>query len=152
MKIHTFKQTQIVPISLDVAWDFFSNPKNLSVITPPEMNFRVTSELPEKIYAGLIITYKVSPAFGINVNWVTEITQSVEPNFFIDEQRFGPYKFWHHQHLFKKVSDGVEMLDIVHYAIPFGIFGSIAKPFIKQKLEHIFNYRSNRLDELFISK
>lgn len=113
MKMYTLKAEQVIPISLDVAWDFFSNPNNLPKITPSWLNLKVTSDLPDKMYQGMIITYKVYPVFGIPQNWVTEITTVKEKNFFIDEQRFGPYKFWHHQHHFKEINDGVEMRDIV---------------------------------------
>ncbi len=142
MKIYKLHKKQILNIPLETAWDFFSNPKNLSRITPKKMGFDIKSELPERMYAGMIIEYTVKPVLGIPLNWVTEITHVDEPNFFIDEQRFGPYKFWHHQHIFKKISDGVEMEDIIHYGLPMGIFGRMAHPIIvKPELEGIFDYR-----------
>ena len=122
MKIFTIKTKQTIPISIEEAWNFFSNPSNLPKITPSWLNLKVTSELPNKMYEGMIITYKVYPFAGIPSNWVTEITQMKEKIFFIDEQRFGPYKFWHHQHHFKETSSGVEMTDIVNYALPFDPF------------------------------
>jgi ligand-binding SRPBCC domain-containing protein len=139
-----------LPISLEKAWDFFSDPNNLAKITPKEMSFTVTSKQPEKVYAGLIITYIIKPLLGIPVTWVTEISQVKENEFFIDEQRFGPYKFWHHQHFFKAVNGGVEMTDIVHYSVPFGIIGTIMnKLLIKKKVENIFKYRKEILTGIF---
>lgn len=152
MKAYHLKFSQCVPISLEEAWDFFSSPMNLAKITPKEMAFTVTSELQpeEKMYPGMIITYKVSPISGINLNWMTEITQVEDHKYFIDEQRFGPYKFWHHQHHFKSIPGGVEMNDILTYGLPMGIFGNIANSvFVANKLQEIFNYRSKKVIELF---
>ncbi|MGB5895650.1 MAG: SRPBCC family protein, partial [Ignavibacteriaceae bacterium] len=118
MKIYQIKAKQKLPIPLDDAWRFFSDPRNLRKITPPWLNLKLTSNLPDKMYAGMLITYKVYPFLGIPFNWVTEITQVKEEKFFIDEQRFGPYKFWHHQHHLNEVGDGIEMEDIVTYALP----------------------------------
>lgn len=142
---------QRLPVSIDLAWEFFSNPANLNKITPREMNFRITSKRPEgKMYPGMIITYKVSPLMGIPLTWVTEITQVREHEFFIDNQVHGPYKFWHHQHLFREVPEGVEITDILHYAAPFGFFGRILEGmFIKKKVEGIFIYRERILKEMF---
>jgi len=125
MKSYHINFKQNLPISLAEAWDFFSSPLNLSKITPQDMTFKVTSDLNEntKMYPGMIITYKVSPLFGINLNWMTEITQVMPEKYFIDEQRFGPFKFWHHQHHFKSIPGGVEMTDILTYGLPFGIIG-----------------------------
>ena len=125
---------------------------NLAKITPKEMAFTVTSELheEEKMYPGMIITYKVSPLAGIKLNWMTEITQVVDQQYFIDEQRFGPYKFWHHQHHFKEIPGGVEMNDILTYGLPMGIFGQMANSlFVANKLQQIFDYRKKKVIELF---
>lgn len=150
MKLYTLRTKQIVPIDLATSWMFFSNPANLKNITPPSLGFEVHTDLPDKIYAGLIVHYTVKPLLGIPVNWVTEITQAVEPHYFIDEQRFGPYKFWHHQHHFREHPEGVEMEDIVHYGLPFGILGNIAKPLIvEKKLKEIFNFRKTVLEVMF---
>ena len=102
-KTFYLKETQKVPISIHEAWSFFSNPLNLKEITPPHLNLVVTNEMPEKMHAGMIITYVVEPLLKIKMNWVTEITNMQEPFYFVDEQRFGPYKFWHHQHIFKEI-------------------------------------------------
>ena len=152
MKSYQIKFTQKLPISLTEAWDFFSSPLNLAKITPPEMTFEVTSELhaDTKMYPGMIITYKVSPLLSIKLNWMTEITQVVEGKYFIDEQRFGPFKFWHHQHHFKAIDGGVEMTDILTYGLPLGILGRLAQEIqVKNQISGIFKFREIRTDELF---
>ena len=152
MKAYHLKFSQRLPISLSEAWDFFSSPMNLAKITPADMAFTVTSELPAdgKMYPGMIITYKVSPMAGIKLNWMTEITQVEDQQYFIDEQRFGPYKFWHHQHHFKEIPGGVEMNDILTYGLPMGIFGNIANSvFVAGKLQQIFDFRKKKVIELF---
>ena len=137
-KTFYLKETQKVPISIHEAWSFFSNPLNLKEITPPHLNLVVTNEMPEKMHAGMIITYVVEPLLKIKMNWVTEITNMQEPFYFVDEQRFGPYKFWHHQHIFKEIDGGVEVTDIVHYKIRAGIFSSlINKLIVKNELQKI---------------
>lgn len=151
MKLYQLKTSQKLPISLETAWKFFSNPANLSKITPPWLNFEVKTELPEKMYAGMIITYFVRPLLNISQTWVTEITHVKEPNYFVDEQRFGPYKMWHHQHIFTKSDDGnVVMEDIVSYVVPFGIIGRIVNSIIiSKKINEIFNYRKEVLVKMF---
>ncbi|KIO75712.1 SRPBCC domain-containing protein [Pedobacter lusitanus] len=152
MKAFHLKFSQFLPITLSEAWDFFSSPANLAKITPEEMAFTVTSPMQhdQKMYAGMIITYKVSPVAGIQLNWMTEITQVNDYQYFIDEQRFGPYKFWHHQHHFKQIPGGVEMTDILTYGLPFGFFGNIAnRLFVARKLQQIFNFRKQKTIELF---
>ena len=146
----TFKQR--FPISLTQAWDFFSSPYNLVEITPPDMTFEVTSKMDrnEKMYPGMIITYKVSPLLGIKLNWMTEITQVENEKYFIDEQRFGPFKFWHHQHHFREINGGVEMTDILTYGLPMGILGQLAHGVIvEHKLNAIFKFREEKTTKLF---
>ncbi len=141
---------QFVPASLDMVWDFFSSPSNLSKITPPEMGFNITSPEQKEMYPGMFITYKVSPAFGIKLNWVTEITQINNRKFFIDEQRQGPYSIWHHEHHFIEVNGGVEMLDILYYSVPLGLIGKCANLlFVRNKVSEIFKYREKKIEELF---
>ncbi len=145
-----FEYIQFVPANIDVVWDFFSSPSNLSKITPPEMGFLITSPPQPEMYPGMFITYKVSPALGIKLDWVTEITQVKKKKFFIDEQRRGPYSIWHHEHHFKEVEGGIEMYDILSYHVPFGFIGSIADLlFVKNKVEEIFKYREKKIEELF---
>lgn len=139
-----------MPVSIDEAWEFFSNPNNLSKITPAWLNFKVTSQPQNKMYSGMIITYLVRPLLNIPTTWVTEITHVSKPNLFVDEQRFGPYKFWHHQHIFREVEGGIEMEDIVSYAVPFGMIGRIVNLFIiSKKIKEIFSFRSQKLEEFF---
>ncbi|MDR3716167.1 MAG: SRPBCC family protein [Puia sp.] len=174
MAVHSFKQTQRIPINVSKAWDFFSRPANLPSITPPDMKFRIISKYHgEKMYAGQLIEYRVRVApFLPSLYWMTEITQVHEGIYFIDEQRFGPYRFWHHQHHFRAISipkeghsetvdaagigtdiagtEGVEMTDIVHYEVPFAAIGYLAdKLFVARRLRNIFDYRLKRIETLF---
>jgi ligand-binding SRPBCC domain-containing protein len=147
--MHQLKRKVILKHSLEEAWRFFSNPKNLKIITPDYMGFDITSELDEEMYEGMIISYKVSPLLGIKMDWMTEITHIKDKTFFVDEQRIGPYKLWHHQHHFKQVENGVEMTDIVHYAAPMGFLGKAVEPFlVRPKLKEIFDYREKKMKEL----
>jgi ligand-binding SRPBCC domain-containing protein len=144
------KQIQFLPISLDQAWDFFATPKNLNKVTPDDMVFEITSELPDKMYEGLIITYRIRPMLNITVNWTTEITHIKEKEFFVDEQRQGPYNIWHHEHHFKEVEGGVIMTDLLHYDIGKSIFGWIAgKLFVHNKVKDIFAFRYKKLEGHF---
>ena len=143
MKIHTVKYEQFVPVDLATAWDFFSSPKNLAKITPQHMGFQITNKYEVgKMYPGMLITYKVSPLLGIKLDWCTEITHVKDQVYFVDEQRFGPYIMWHHQHHFTAVQGGVKMEDIVHYKIPLGFLGDIAQVIlVKKQLQGIFDFR-----------
>ena len=151
MAAHSIKTIQKIPISLDKAWDFFSNPANLQAITPDNMGFKVISQHHGDImYAGQIIEYTVKPVLGIPLYWMTEITQVKDKAYFIDEQRFGPYTLWHHQHHFKAIEGGVEMTDIIHYKNPGWFFGILANElFVKKQLQGIFDYRYKKTEELF---
>lgn len=144
------KREQFLPISVEKAWHFFATPHNLNELTPPDMVFEMTSELPEKMYEGLIITYRLKPVFNIPLHWCTEITHIKELHFFVDEQRKGPYNIWHHEHHFKAVEGGVLMTDILHYDIGKWIFGWLAgKIFVDKKVEQIFDYRYKKLEQIF---
>lgn len=151
MAFYQFIRTQKIPATTDQVWDFISSPGNLKKITPEYMGFDITSEnLPEKMYPGMIISYRVSPFPGIKTTWITEITYVKEKEFFIDEQRVGPYKLWHHQHKIESFENGVLMSDIVSYQPPLGFLGAIAnKLFINKKLNEIFDYRTEKLTEFF---
>lgn len=150
MKPFTLERTQILPITLETAWKFFSNPANLAKITPPDMAFCITSPLQNSIYAGQIITYSVCPFMRVAVNWTTEITHVEAPHFFVDEQRFGPYRFWHHQHRFKEVYGGVEVCDLVHYLLLHDqLAGLINRLFVAPRLKKIFDFRTAALTKLF---
>jgi len=144
------KKSITLNTDINTAWNFFSDPKNLKVITPPELNMTITSNLPNKMYEGMIISYKVYPILNIALEWVTEITKIVPNNMFIDEQRYGPYKLWHHEHFFEELSSGVRASDIVSYIVPFGPLGLlIQKLKIGKQIEEIFEYRSKVLEEKF---
>ena len=150
MKIYTLKTKQNLPISLDEAWEFLSNPKNLKTITPPYMGFITLSGDDRPMFAGQIIQYIVTPIASIRTKWVTEITHVADKHYFVDEQRFGPYVLWHHKHFLKEIPGGVEMEDIVDYKLPLGFLGQLVHPFlVKPKLNEIFEYRHKKLIELF---
>ncbi|TSE08808.1 MULTISPECIES: SRPBCC family protein [Aquimarina] len=150
MKIYTLKAKQNLPISIEQAWDFLSDPRNLKTITPDYMGFEILSGADRQMYSGQIIQYIVTPISGIKNKWVTEITHVKDKQYFVDEQRFGPYALWHHKHFLKEIPGGVEMEDIIDYKVPFGILGQLVHPFlVKPKLEEIFKYREKKLIELF---
>jgi ligand-binding SRPBCC domain-containing protein len=145
----TLETVQTLPISLEEAWDFFSSPGNLAKITPDYMGFKITSGVPERMFPGQIISYQIGLLPGIKSSWVTEITHVRERQFFVDEQRFGPYAMWHHEHWFFPCEGGVRMVDRVSYKLPFGILGKCVSPVIKKQLNRIFSYRIAKLEELF---
>ena len=151
MAVNELIYQQKVPASLNEVWDFISSPMNLKTITPAYMNFKVTStNWKEKMYPGMMITYKVTPLLGIPLNWCTEITHVEHLVYFVDEQREGPYTIWHHQHHLQEVEGGVLMTDIIHYKIPFGIFGKLANwLFVRRQLQQIFAFRFKKVEEIF---
>jgi ligand-binding SRPBCC domain-containing protein len=151
MGFYQLHKTQKVPATINQVWDFISSPANLKKITPEYMGFNITSKLlREKMYPGMIISYKVSPVLGIKMTWVTEITQVKEKEYFVDEQRVGPYSMWHHEHKIEPIEGGVLMTDIVSYKPPFGILGSIANSIIiKKQLKEIFDYRTVAMERMF---
>jgi len=150
MKIYTKHTKQNLPITLEEAWNFLSDPKNLQTITPDHMGFEIQSGADRPMFPGQIIQYKVSPVAGIKMGWVTEITQVKYLEYFVDEQRFGPYALWHHKHFIKEIPGGVEMEDIVDYKVPMGILGQLVHPFlVEPKLREIFEYREQKLQKLF---
>ena len=150
MKIFRLHTHQNLPISVDEAWDFLSDPANLKTITPDYMGFNILSGADRKMFPGQIIQYIVTPLAGIPTKWVTEITHVKDKEYFVDEQRFGPYALWHHKHFIKAIPGGVEMEDIIDYKLPMGILGQLAHPIVvKPKLKEIFDYRYQKLIELF---
>jgi ligand-binding SRPBCC domain-containing protein len=150
MKIYTKTCFQQLPVSMETAWNFLSDPKNLAVITPDAMKFTILSGADRSIFPGQIIQYDVTPALSIKTRWITEITHVVNGDYFVDEQRFGPYAFWHHKHFIKAIPGGVQMEDIIDYKLPFGILGQLIHPFLVQpKLNAIFEYRRLKLIDLF---
>ena len=153
MKVYKKETVQHINASLDECWEFFSSPRNLQKITPESMGFEITDFDNRSMYAGQIIQYKISPLLGLKLNWTTEITQVKDKIYFIDDQRFGPYSFWHHKHFFEATPNGVKMTDVVHYALPFGFLGRIVNALIvSNKLKEIFDYRELKVNQLFNSK
>jgi len=151
-RVRKIERSQTIPVNLERAWDFFSSPLNLRQITPPELDFVVVSQVPEKIYPGLMIEYRVRPLFGLRMPWLTEITQVRAPHYFVDEQRLGPYRLWHHEHFFESTSDGSGTIvrDLVHYIIPFSPLSELAHPLlVAPQLKKIFDYRARRLEQFF---
>jgi len=148
--VYALEAFQFLPIQLNEAWLFFSNPGNLAKITPGKMGFKITSGNPGKMFSGQIISYKINIFPLFSSNWVTEITHVQNKTYFIDEQRFGPYSMWHHEHHFEETENGVQMFDRVTYKIPFGFIGRLAHSlFIKKQLKNIFGYREQILKEMF---
>jgi ligand-binding SRPBCC domain-containing protein len=151
MAVYSLKSVQKIPVPVSEIWDFFSSPKNLPELTPAGLGFKIISKHHgEKIYEGQIIEYKVSPLFGIPLYWMTEITHVDNQKYFVDEQRYGPYSMWHHQHHFRPLEGGVEMTDIVHYKNPFWVLGDLANGLIvKKKLREIFTHRYSSIETRF---
>ena len=151
--MYQIKQKQFISTSIGNCWDFFISPLNLEKITPTDMSFVVLTELPAKVYEGLMISYRVKPLLGISISWITEIKTVNEKKMFIDEQRKGPYRIWHHEHHFEALENGVMMTDIVSYELPFGFLGRIAhKLFVQKKLDNIFQFRRQQIDLIFNSE
>ncbi|MDX2190165.1 MAG: SRPBCC family protein [Bacteroidota bacterium] len=150
-KLYRISFVQNIPSDIDTIWDFISSPANLKKITPPHMGFKILSEIDsDKMYTGQIIEYTVYPFPLIPMGWVTEIKHVKDKEYFVDEQRFGPYALWHHKHFIKPISNGVEMRDIVDYKIPFGFIGDIANIIlVKKQLKNIFEYRFQKIEEIF---
>lgn len=153
MKVYKKETVQHVNASLDECWAFFSSPRNLQKITPENMGFQITDFDNKSVYPGQIIQYKVSPLFGLKLNWMTVITAVKDKSYFIDEQRFGPYALWHHKHFFEATENGTKMTDVVHYALPLGFIGRLLNAIVVQnKLQEIFDYRFIKVNQLFNPK
>lgn len=150
MKIYKLERQQLLTTDITTAWEFFSAPENLASITPPWLDFKVTSSPPDKMHAGLIITYTVRPLLGLPIHWTTEITHCNEPSYFVDEQRFGPYRFWHHQHTFAATDNGTLMTDLVHYGFWLPIFqDALNRHSVEPKLRAIFDFRARAIEAMF---
>ncbi len=148
--LHRITTEQLIRTNRETLWEFIGNPLNLEKITPPYMGFEVLGSLSPEMYPGQIIEYYVRPLLNIKLHWVTEITHVKEGFYFVDEQRAGPYAFWHHQHSLQEVAGGVLMKDQVHYQLPFSALGKLANSlFVKQQLAGIFDYRKDKLDQMF---
>lgn len=151
MQVKEKRWDQFVPQDLDQVWHYFSRPENLNDITPDDMSFEILSDVSGRMmYEGMIIRYNVRPLLNIPMSWVTEITHVREREYFIDEQRFGPYALWHHQHHFREADGGTYMSDILHYKVPYGIIGSmIDAVLIDKKIESIFQFRYEAVERRF---
>ena len=151
MAIHTLQTRQIIPVHTRACWQFFSDPRNIIRITPKKLSFEILSEVPARIYPGLMIRYRVRPVFGVPLTWLTEITHVEEPEMFVDEQRWGPYRIWHHEHHFKSLDDDrTEMIDTVTYQLPFMPLSELVhRPLIRKKLDEIFSYREQTVRKIF---
>ena len=152
-KVYSLKAVQKIPVTIDTAWDFFSKPDNLSIITPKKLGFKIrgiSNRDDKEMYAGQLIQYTIKPLLGIPMYWMTEITHVNDKKYFIDEQRFGPYSLWQHQHHFREIENGIEMTDMVHYKIPYWFIGDIAnKLFVKRQLKNIFRHRYKTVEKKF---
>jgi ligand-binding SRPBCC domain-containing protein len=150
MKVYEIQTSERYPISLQAGWAFYSDPGNLTKLTPPELAMEITGGTPEPMFAGQIITYRLKAIGGLRMNWVTEITQVNPHSYFVDEQRFGPYRFWHHEHRFEEIDGGLAVTDHVHYAMPFGPLGRVVHAVLVQKqLQRIFAFRRKILETTF---
>jgi ligand-binding SRPBCC domain-containing protein len=151
MKIYCLEKKILLKADMATVWDFFSSPYNLNEITPPDMSFEILTDIKgKKMFPGMIINYKVRPLLNIPLRWTTEITHCRDNEYFVDEQRFGPYSFWHHLHKFEQKADGVEMTDRVHYGLPFGFIGGIANAvYVEKRLQGIFDYRNEIINKRF---
>ncbi|OYQ49279.1 SRPBCC family protein [Flavobacterium aurantiibacter] len=150
MALHIKRGSLLLPLSVDEAWEFLSNPKNLKIITPEAMDFSIVSGADRPMYPGQIIEYDVRPLPGFKTRWVSEITHVVDKKYFVDVQLQGPYSFWHHKHFITEIPGGVLMEDIIHYRLPLGFLGDLLHPIlVKPKLDEIFAYRTKKLTELF---
>jgi ligand-binding SRPBCC domain-containing protein len=150
MKLYRLCRSQILPVSAQEAWQFFSSPLNLPAITPPWLNLAVQGQLPDHMFPGMVISYRLTAFFGMPLTWISEITHVDAPHSFVDEQRFGPYRFWHHHHRFLSMKGGMEMTDTVHYGLKYGPIGTFMHAlFIRKRLEEIFDFRQRALEGFF---
>ena len=148
--IHRLYREQIIPAPREKVWEYFCDPKNLNTITPPDMNFYILNGGDVPMYEGQLIEYRVEFVRGIRSRWLTEISHIRECEYFVDEQRMGPYRFWYHEHAFEERSSGTLMKDQVTYAVPMGFLGDILdRIWIAERLNHIFDYRRKKIIQLF---
>lgn len=149
MKIYHMENSLGVNAPIEEVWNFFSNPNNLAVLTPPEFKLQFIGEPSSRMFTGQRIAYVMSLLPGFRIRWEGEITEVIQRQRFIDEQRKGPYAFWRHQHLFYEKEDGTEIHDSLEYSLPFGMIGAVGQPFVKRKMNAMFTYRNEKLKEVF---
>lgn len=148
--MHILRRELFIPISIEQAWKFFSSPMNLNALTPAALQFTILSDSSTPMYAGMLIRYQLRPMVNIPIEWVTEITHVRDQRYFVDEQIKGPYAYWHHEHHFKQVDQGVLMTDLLYYDIGKSVFGWMAgKLFVHRKVREIFDYREIAIRSLF---
>ena len=148
--INYLHREQILPAPIEKVWAYFCDPKNLNEITPPDMKFEIVSGGAVKMYEGQVVEYRVKFFRGLRSLWLTEIAHVRENEYFVDEQRVGPYRFWYHEHRFEQVQGGVKMIDHVTYVLPFGFLGDIVHSvWIGNRLKSIFDFRVRKIEELF---
>lgn len=148
--IHRLQRGQSVPAGLEEVWAYFSVPENLNELTPPDMHFRIISNTAAQMAAGQLIEYRVRFMPVVRSRWLTEIAHVRELAYFVDEQRIGPYRFWHHQHHFEPIPGGTRNRDEVTYELPFGGLGDLVHAvWVRRRLNHIFDYRQQKIAELF---
>ena len=148
--IHKLERTQVVPIPIAEAFEFFANPRNLERLTPDLVHFQFLKAPPEKVSAGTILEYRLR-IYGVPVKWRTRIESVEPPNRFVDVQDKGPYAMWRHTHSFRKVdASHTEIRDHVEFAMPLGPLGEIAyRLLVAGSLREIFDYREVALRRLF---
>jgi len=152
MAVHCLRFSQSLPISLEHAWDFISSPYNLKIITPGEFGFEIISDINpgDKMHEGGIIVYRFRLLPFIRMKWESEISKVESQQYFIDEQRRGPFSYWRHRHSIKAIEGGVQMDDVVRYKVPFGFLGDMANQFfVQRKMESVFEYRRSVLEGIF---
>ncbi len=148
--MYTLERAQFIPLPVDDVWEFFSEPRNLDAMTPPFLRFEILSGADTPMFAGQIIEYRIQILPGVKQRWITEITQCEDGRRFVDEQRVGPYRLWHHLHTFDPVDGGVRMTDRVNYILPFGPLGRLTHSlFVRARLKKIFDHRSQYLEQKF---
>jgi ligand-binding SRPBCC domain-containing protein len=149
--MHFLEREIVLNTDIETLWQFMATPANLNELTPPQLQFQIVSELPDKMYNGLMIQYLIKiPWFG-RWQWLTEIKHIRAGEYFVDEQRLGPYRLWHHQHLLEPVgADKTRMIDRVSYRLPFGMVGTLLHElWVKKLLDEIFTYRAQRMLQIF---
>jgi ligand-binding SRPBCC domain-containing protein len=150
MHLYRLSRCQHLPVDIDHAWTYFADPRNLPRITPAWLRFRLTAPPDGPMHPGMILTYRLTPFWRLPLRWVSEITHVDAPHLFVDEQRWGPYRFWHHLHRFQAAADGVTMYDVVHYGLPYGPLGRLLnQALVEKRLRAIFDFRRERLAEIF---
>jgi len=146
MKIHQLYYKQSLSLSQTEAWSFFTSPHHLNTITPDFFSITPTSNVPDKIYSGLLISYRMKAVFAIPMSWLSEISHCDAPHYFVYQQQVGPFKFWSHEVRLTETKNGTLVEDIVFYTMPFGWLGEIFHHYlIADKLKNIFEKRSDYL-------